>query len=128
ALLRAHGGNTDFQLRHADLRQPAGNGQLFIESEGHPGALLTVAQGGVVDHNLARGGTGDHGGDSVWAEYDWAEYGQWGGRRLRRKPARTRPPDFPPGRSRPSRATTCAAAPQSAAPRQSPAPPPPWCC
>ena len=49
ALLRAHGGDSDLQLRHAQLHEPAGDGELLGDRKGDPGGLLAVPQGRVVD-------------------------------------------------------------------------------
>ncbi|MNM89144.1 hypothetical protein D3C81_1013730 [compost metagenome] len=55
ALLLAHAGDADLQLRHAQLGERAGDGDLLLGTEGHAGALLTVAQGGVVDDHAGHG-------------------------------------------------------------------------
>ncbi len=65
-LVRAHGRDAHFHLRHARGVQRTGYGQAFVEREGHARRLLAVAQGSVVDDDLTgltdfmdrRGGPG----------------------------------------------------------------------
>mgnify|MGYP000532403899 CR=1 FL=1 len=55
ALFLAHRRDADFQLWHADGDQLAGNAQFFAQRKRHPGGLLAIAQGGVVDGDPRRG-------------------------------------------------------------------------